>query len=343
MLYKDNGLFVDPNNMKDLVNVFADNLIYYNLKEKSVDGYITFDSLEVYKLNVKTQSTERIGEQLMIYIVELNQTNKSMSISWSYNNKTSEYKALKNCELHSFYSQSSPYPGTTVTSSIDCIVIPLDKIASFYNRTYNLHTKKSNSACSFVWPNDLGYFFDGLNICLDPDIQFDPLDNLRDISWNNGPELFVEDLKKNTDYRIDWYTYKEGLYLESSCQNTNGKNFKLKHPQLITTFFDRPILWFVITQENCQKSITQENSTLFFNEEDIVFEGNRCFPNPTTEFSYVISNEMDDLFIFSSTGVLLETFKIQPGKNKIDFSTYSKGIYLIKFSSTSKIEKIIVE
>jgi hypothetical protein len=135
-LYKDDGLFVDPNSIKDLVHVFANNLLYFDLKEKSFDGYVTYDSLEVYVNETKTQSGLNIGEQLIVYTTTLKNGNKSMIISWSYNSKTLEYKPIKNCESHSFYSQSSPYPGKTVTSSSDYIVIPLDKIAAFYKRKY---------------------------------------------------------------------------------------------------------------------------------------------------------------------------------------------------------------
>jgi hypothetical protein len=135
-LYKDDGLYVDPNTIKDLVHVFANNLLYFDLKETSFDGYVTYDSLEVYKNEYTTKSTSNIGEQLIVYSTTLKNGNKSLLISWSYNSKTMEYKPIKNCETHSFYSQSSPYPGKTVTSSSDYIVIPLDKIAKFYNRKY---------------------------------------------------------------------------------------------------------------------------------------------------------------------------------------------------------------
>lgn len=135
-LYKDDGLYLDPNLMKDLVNVFADNLHYYDFKEQSFDGYVTYDSLEVYKNETKTESGKNIGEQLIIYSVILKNGNKSMKITWLYNSKTLEFKPIQNCESHSFYSQTSPYPGKTVTSSSDHIVIPLDKIAKFYNRKY---------------------------------------------------------------------------------------------------------------------------------------------------------------------------------------------------------------
>lgn len=141
-LYKDDGLYVDPNTIKDLVNVFAYNLLYFDLKETSFDGYVTYDSLEVYKNEYTTKSTGNIGEQLMIYSTTLKNGNKSLIISWSFNSKSGEFKPIKNCESHSFYSQTSPYPGKTVTSSSDYIVIPLDKIAAFYNRKYTYNEEQ---------------------------------------------------------------------------------------------------------------------------------------------------------------------------------------------------------
>jgi hypothetical protein len=47
----------------------------------------------------------------------------------------------------------------------------------------------------------------------------------------NGNDLFVEDLKSNTDYKIDWYDKNDNL-IQEDCQNTNNKKLKLKFPKL---------------------------------------------------------------------------------------------------------------
>lgn len=198
------------------------------------------------------------------------------------------------------------------------------------NRSYNISTKRTSSLCFMSLGN--------------------PIDNLIDISYTDGPNsntLWIEDLKKNTDYRIDWYTFKEGFYLGSECLNTNGKKLKLKHPVLLTTYFDRPIVWFVVQQENCNKSMEIEgdsNDPLDFEEiEDLDVNSNlKIFPNPFKELFNIESPVEDSIIIFTTEGKKIHEQLIHIGLNRFENIKLTRGVYFIQFNSLGIQKKLIV-
>lgn len=135
-LYKDDDLYIEPQQMMDFIHLLSNNLVYFSKKEPSFDGYVTADTLTTYILNTTTKNTSTIGEQIEYYEVVLPYKKKKMSIQWSNNSKTGESKALKNCELHTFHVSSSSSSGKNSVSSMDYIVVPLKTLETFYNKKY---------------------------------------------------------------------------------------------------------------------------------------------------------------------------------------------------------------
>lgn len=134
LVYKDGeNYFVEPNNMQAIVDVMSGNIKFFEYQEKNCNGYITSDTGRVYSLEMTYESTEKIGEQLMVYRVNLKNKNKSHQIDWTFNSKTGESEALKNCKVKSFWIQTNPSPGETVVSSRDFLVVDLKELARFYS------------------------------------------------------------------------------------------------------------------------------------------------------------------------------------------------------------------
>ena len=198
------------------------------------------------------------------------------------------------------------------------------------NRSYNISTKGITSYCLLSLEN--------------------PIDELINISYSDGPisnTLWVEGLKNNTDYRIDWYTFKEGEYFGSECLNTNGNKLKLKHPVLLTTYFDRPLVWFVIQQQNCNKSmvIEQEAIASMQIEERTIkgLESNvKIFPNPFNDFFYIDSPVEDSITLFTTEGKLIHEQQIHIGSNRIANIKLTSGIYFIHFNDLGIQKKLIM-
>jgi hypothetical protein len=194
------------------------------------------------------------------------------------------------------------------------------------NLSYNISNKRTNINCQLSNLEN-------------------PIDELIDISHTQGANnsiLWVEGLKSNTDYNIDWYSYKEGLYLWSECLNTNGNKLKVKHPVLLTTYFDRPIVWFVVSQQNCNKSLVQEENIQ--NEQNIekkLISNINIFPNPFLESFNIESPNEDSVIIFSVEGIQIHSQQINTGLNSIEISKMTSGIYILQFASQNFQYKIV--
>ena len=66
------------------------------------------------------------------------------------------------------------------------------------------------------------------------------------------------------------------------------------------------------------------------------------YPNPTANILQIQSNETLDIHVYNVQGKLFETFKIQPGINRVDVSKFPKGVYIIGANGFLPT-KIIVE
>ncbi|PWL23408.1 MAG: hypothetical protein DCO96_16290 [Fluviicola sp. XM-24bin1] len=133
-VYKDGDAFyVDPMNMRALVNLMSGNVETFDYKEKSYDGYVTIGTEDAYKIEQQYVSTSKVGKQAVKQIVTLTNTKgKTMLISWNFDPSTGEHKAIKNCEVRGFWFQTNPQPGETVISSEDFLVVPAKKLAKFF-------------------------------------------------------------------------------------------------------------------------------------------------------------------------------------------------------------------
>ena len=134
-IYKDDeAFFVRTTDLKTIANTMGGNVELFEFKEASHDGYFSVNNQDtLYHEQSDIVTTATIGEQIRKYVVTLrDKSNKTMNISWSYNQKTSEYKASKNCEIHSFWTKTTVQPGETNISTQDYLVIPLNKLAKFY-------------------------------------------------------------------------------------------------------------------------------------------------------------------------------------------------------------------
>lgn len=118
------------------------------------------------------------------------------------------------------------------------------------NRTYNIMTRGNGlEKCNVSWPA--------------------PVDKPVTIVWTAfkpKQQLRVEGLKKKTNYRISWYSYKEGVYLEEECVNSSSKGYiKLKHPPLSVSVeesaADQPVLWYIIHETDCRKEDANSNQS----------------------------------------------------------------------------------
>jgi hypothetical protein len=137
-VYKDNKVhYLNPSNIKELVQVMSGAYVTHPYKEKSYEGYVTASDKKVFELTTHNESTEVVGKQLMITTIVLtNNRDEKMEISWSFNPKENEYKAIKNTVVKDFWIETNPSPGETVVSSKDFLVIPITQLCEFFHCSY---------------------------------------------------------------------------------------------------------------------------------------------------------------------------------------------------------------
>lgn len=130
----DDAYFIEANYLEKIVHIMGGNVDLYEFKEASHDGYFSINKQDtLYIEQSEMHTTATIGEQIRKYVVTLrDKSNKTMNISWSYNQKTSEYTAGDNCEVHSFWIKTSVQPGDTRLSTMDFLVVSLSRLAKFY-------------------------------------------------------------------------------------------------------------------------------------------------------------------------------------------------------------------
>lgn len=220
------------------------------------------------------------------------------------------------------------------------------------NRTYNVHTKRINETCN------LNEIFNGNNI---------PVDNLTNIAWNDGPvgkRLKIQGLKNNTDYQIDWYSFKEGNYLFSECRSTGwlSNSLVLRFPTLTVTpgHTEQAVVWFVVRQQNCQQGMMPPEGDEALNldedyqlrareeteEEELALQSNSLkqvliYPNPFEDFFVISSINEDVLLLHAIDGTQVGSYIISQGETKITTSHLSKGIYIVSLQQQGQQFKII--
>jgi hypothetical protein len=139
-VFDDEGLFVSPDNLEDIVNVIGGNYELFPYKEKSYEGYFTGAEESLYQSNNVNRSTEVVGQQMRENTITLSTLNSSdiFEIVYEQNPKSGDYTAIRNCELKSFRITRSYRPGESTTSSEDYLMVNLDDIVTFYDPNIKL-------------------------------------------------------------------------------------------------------------------------------------------------------------------------------------------------------------
>ncbi len=132
LIEEDGTYYMDPNQLESLVHLIADDYILYDQKEPSFDGYVLQGMRNLYSFGSQIENTKVKGEQVQHYEVTLhhNITNQTMEIGWLGYTKV---KPLQNCVVKKIKDVTNPFPGTSIGSVKETIVVDLQDILDFYN------------------------------------------------------------------------------------------------------------------------------------------------------------------------------------------------------------------
>ncbi len=193
-----------------------------------------------------------------------------------------------------------------------------------------------------------------------------PVNSLYNFAWDDGPigsRLKVQGLKNNTNYQVDWYSFKEGWYLGSDCRNTINGELVLRFPKLFVTpnEVERPMVWFVVRQQNCQVGMVPVEENLILREPfellgaeindnqkevDLIVESfgkdqSIIYLNPFDNY-LIVESRVDDLIqIQDINGKIIHDQLITKGNSRINTQNLSKGIYIVKLVNQGIQTKLV--
>jgi hypothetical protein len=223
------------------------------------------------------------------------------------------------------------------------------------NRTYNFYTKRINEECNVYTWTPANNHVEIRNI-----FSKYPFFSLFDFAWDDGNnELKLQGLKSNTNYQIDWYSFKDGWYLGSDCRNTSFfvPELTLRFPKLFVTpgEVERPMVWFVAKQNNCMVGMmpVEGGAEAFlleeYNESNMVLnidehsnqDSPAIYPNPFDDYFTVESLQDDVLVIQEINGKIVHEEKINKGSTTINTQNLSMGVYIIKLINQNIQTKLV--
>lgn len=228
-----------------------------------------------------------------------------------------EYSWDKKIKEHQFYVSNDQNNG----------------VGYVYNRTHNLYTNLNPANC------DTNNYFGPFTHAI---FNFP-----QTVEWNKKT-MKVHGLKKSTWYTIDFYSYKDGIYLSSECVKSNFKGeLKLKHP--IMEHSGNPLLWYVIKSSECNGKMDLEGLSENLEPLSESSLALHISPNPNSgTFSLQIEAEEGrelSLQIFNLFGQEVYAMdQIREEQLTLDTGLPS-GMYLIKLSDgqNEQTQKFIVD
>ena len=225
--------------------------------------------------------------------------------------------------------------------------------------------ENKEKAAGYIRNTSFNYYTanNGMSPCNVPfgNPTYDKLSN--EASWSLS-KLQLEGLKPNTDYRMHWYSYRTGTYINTVNFNTTiGGKTDIQHPAMYTdSLFTypgwgyaspdsgpdhdiRPVLWFVVEQYNWRSANANSPS-----EEGILYlEDNRMpeyeisiNPNPFTEKVEIVSNRIiGDIEVIDVRGNIVLKKNIPGQVHELELQQLSNGVYMVRIIRTGEVVRLV--
>jgi len=167
----------------------------------------------------------------------------------------------------------------------------------------------------------------------------------QDISWVDGTfnKLKVKGLMNDENFIIEYYSYfqsADGGYIgyESQPSSSDGE-LTLHHPDLLTYTGLMPIVWYIVyldpnglSQNANLGEASKTNIPIETFNGSIMSEDNNVliFPNPALDELRIQAPELAEVIVYDLEGKMVIQETLSVGKNVINVSLLSKGMYTIQ-------------
>jgi hypothetical protein len=197
------------------------------------------------------------------------------------------------------------------------------------------------------------------SLCYNVDFDNKATESPRNTEWKDvkkSERLRINNLKTNTEYKIDWYSSNQ--YIKPDCIETNKKNgnwgITLEYPELTVSHTgsnDLPVVWYVVYQQPCNSGMAQQDNIEEAEEgmsRTKILSNNRNFkqvlnvyPNPFNNFISIRSPQKDQMVLKSVEGKVVGNYEIEKGQSRVNTDNLSSGMYILTFKSQNKSFKLI--
>ncbi len=131
----DDDIYVEPRELKKIINLASKNYTLFNRERKNYDGYVTINDKNnnTFSNAEISEEGEKIGEQISKNIIEIkNEKGDIHYIRWSKFPNT-ENVAEENCIMTPIRIADNYKPGATSYYTVDFVVIKLKTVLEFLN------------------------------------------------------------------------------------------------------------------------------------------------------------------------------------------------------------------
>ncbi|WP_435624553.1 hypothetical protein [Flagellimonas sp.] len=138
--------YVQPKDIKEIVNILCGNYRIHEYPEQRFDGYITTTQMKCLNHFVRNENTSKIVEQMKVHEMSLSSpvSDSLRVVRWSSNYLSGETQILENCQKKQFRVAENPHPGETFVCSKEFIVVNLEEMGSFYSQKVSFELDKKN-------------------------------------------------------------------------------------------------------------------------------------------------------------------------------------------------------
>ncbi len=181
------------------------------------------------------------------------------------------------------------------------------------------------------------------------------LNTLQNIKWNQGKKLKLDGFD-NKKYTVNFYSFDDtdfglGSYVSTVSNIAIDHKLTLKFPELKCNSFPGPVLWFVARKKGASRDIETDEDSVKVLDSLLIREINlfpvkeqinpTISPNPGNGNYTVTSNKEQSIEVRTTNGIVVFKNKIQSGRNQIDLTFLSSGMYFIYFQSDNLTLKFI--
>jgi hypothetical protein len=127
----DEGIYIAPSDLKPFAAIATNRFNFVDYDQGSHAGFIIEGDSLLYDIEREVIPSDKIGEAKTKESIIISNGTKELRIEYVLNG--AEREAIRNCEIKSVWSVTSPYAGKTVGNYVDHLLVNATEVLRFFN------------------------------------------------------------------------------------------------------------------------------------------------------------------------------------------------------------------